>query len=456
MTGRDATTAHPDRSRPPAPESPRPLQLPEIESFRLSSGIPVHVLERPDLPEVSLRVLLEAGAAAEPVSRSGISELTGRLLTEGAAGRSAQAMARWLDRMGASFSVQVGHDVAMVSMHLLRDTLPDALDYLRATLRSPAFEADEVARVRKERLDQIERDQDEPSSVADEAVDAAVFGGHPYGRPADGLYPTVAALEADDVARYHGERYVARGTAVIACGDVETGELRAALEERFGDWPEGGAPPSLEEVPDEPAAEADLVLVDRPGSAQSEIRFGGVGIARSSDDFYAVQMANAILGGLFNSRLNMNLREDKGWTYGARSGFSMRRGRGPFVARAAVDTPVTVDAFREMASEIRSLSREPPDDQEMALARNALTLSLPRQFETVSQVSRKIATQVVYGLPDDYWERYRDRVEAVTVDDVTSVAERYLDDAGLVRVAVGDASRVAGELEELGTLEVRP
>lgn len=446
----------PERSRPPEPSGARPLQLPEIRRFRLSSGVPVRVLERDDLPEVSLRVLVEAGAATEPPARSGISELTGRLLTEGADGRSAREMARWLDRMGASLQVRVGHDVAMVSMHLLSDVLPDALEYLQAALRAPEFEADEVERVREERLDEIERHRDEPGTVADEALEAAIFGTHPYGRPAAGLYPTVASLDPEKVARFHRSRYVANGAAIIACGDVETDILREELEHHFGHWEPGSSSPSRRPPePGELAAEADVVLVDRPGSAQSEIRMGGVGTARSGDDFYAVQMANAILGGLFNSRLNMNLREDKGWTYGARTMFMTRREKGPFVAQAAVDTPVTADAYREMEKEIRGLADDPPTREEMALARNALTLSLPRQFETVSQVSRKVATQVVYDLDDDYWERYRERIESVTADQVVTVAERHLDPDRLVRVAVGDASRVAADLEALGDVEVR-
>ncbi len=446
----------PDRGRPPEPGSARPLELPEIRSFTLGSGVRVRTLERPDLPEVSIRVLLEAGAGAEPPERSGVAELTGRLLTEGAGGRSAREMARWLDRMGASFSVQVSHDLAMVSVHLLRDVLPDALDYLAAALREPAFEEEEVERIRSERLDEIERERDDAATVADEALAAAVYGGHPYGRPAAGLYPTVAAADAPAIRRYHRGRYGASGASMVVCGDVGLAELREGLEGRFGDWAGGGGPEDLAAEPEAPVAGADVVLVDRPGSAQSEIRMGGVGITRDDAAFHAAQMANAILGGLFNSRLNMNLREDKGWTYGARTSFRARRGRGPFVARAAVDTPVTADAFREMEEEIRGLVRRPPSPEEMALARNALTLSLPRQFETVSQVSGKVATQVAYGLGDDYWERYRDRVEAVTPEEVVAVAERYLDPSRLVRVAVGDASEVASDLGELGTLEVRP
>jgi zinc protease len=197
-------------------------------------------------------------------------------------------------------------------------------------------------------------------------------------------------------------------------------------------------------------------MIDRPGSKQSEIRIGAVGLAHGDEDEFPVLVMNAILGGLFNSRLNLNLREDKGWTYGARSGFSLRRAPGPFVARAAVDTPVTARAFEEMLSEIRSMVDRPPDEGELQLAKNALILSLPRQFETTSQVAAKEAERVAYGLPDDWWQSYPERVQSVGVDEVVRVAERYLDREGLTLVAVGDVASVRDGLAGLGQLEVLP
>jgi zinc protease len=199
-----------------------------------------------------------------------------------------------------------------------------------------------------------------------------------------------------------------------------------------------------------------VTLVDRPGSQQSEIRIGAVGLARGDDDEIPVLVMNAILGGLFSSRINLNLREDKGWTYGARSGFSLRRAPGPFVASAAVETPVTARAFEEMLFEIRSMTERPPSEDELALARNALILSLPRQFETTSQVASKEAERVAYDLPPDWWERFPARVGQVGRDEVVRVAERYLDPAGLVLVAVGDAAALRSDLSSLGRVTERP
>lgn len=444
-----------DRSRPPRPDPPRGLELPPVERFRLSSGVRVWVLERPRMPEVSVRLAVDAGAASEAAGRSGVAELTGRLLTEGAAGRSAMEVAEWLDRLGAGFSAAVTYDAAVVSMHLLEDTLEESLDFLRAVVRDPAFEPEEVERIRDERLDEIERDRDEPDTVANETLIASVYGSHPYGRPSDGLQPTVEALDAGAVRSFHQHRYGADGAALAICGDVDAHRVRRLLEERFGDWDRGEGAEEPPETPDRPVAAGDTVLVDRPGSAQAEIRIGGVGASRSTGDYFPIRVMNAVLGGLFNSRVNMNLREEKGWTYGARTLFRHRRGAGPFVGSAAVETGVTADALREMEEEMRGMAERPPEGDELELAKNNLTLSLPRKFETPSQVSRRMITQLLYGLEEDYWERYRERVEAVTRDEVAEVAGRYLDPDRMVRVAVADAAEVREDLEGLGELEVR-
>lgn len=457
-----SSSRSPDRTRPPEPGPPRALTLPSPGRFTLSAGAPVWVLERHELPEVSVRVLMDAGAATERMAEAGVAELTARLLTEGAGDRSAQEMARWLDNLGARFRVAVSYDASMIAMHLLSEVLEDGLDFLRTAVREPVFEPEEVRRVRTELLDEIERDLDEPDAVADEALGAAIYGDHPYGRPSDGLYPTVSGLEAGDLSDFHHRRYEPGVAAIVVCGDVDPGRIREALAVRFGDWGPGrdaqgsGGFSSPPPTPRDPAAESGTVLVHRPGSAQSEIRIGGVGCRRDDPEYPAIQVANAILGGLFNSRINMNLREDKGWTYGARTAFRGRRGRGPFVARTAVETSVTADALREMEREITGLREDPPSDRELRLAKNALTLSLPRQFETVSQVSRRTAAQVVYDLPDDYWERYQERVEGVTAGDVTEVAERFLDPRRLVRVVVGDADALGERLGEREDLEIRP
>lgn len=453
MSGR----GRPDRSRRPPSGPVHALRLPEFRRARLSSGAEVWIAENHDVPEVSLRLLLEAGAAGESPERAGVAELAARLLTEGAGDRDAMGMAEWLDRLGATFHASVRHDLATLSMHFLSHVTAGALDYLAAAVREPRFEAEEVGRVRQERLDEIERERDEPSVVAGRLLAREVYGeDHVYGRPAGGTGDTVSALDRDAVRGFHAARYGASGAAFVVCGDVRPGKLIDALEDRFGDWAAGAGRPPVPDLPPRPASAGRVILVDRPGSPQSEIRIGTVGIPHDAPDLFPVKVANAVLGGLFNSRINMNLREDKGWTYGARTAFRLRRAAGPFVVRTAVETAVTGPAFRELLSEIGGLATDPPTREEMELAKNAMTLSLPLQFETNGQIGRKVAERVAYDLPEDYWETYRDRVEGVASDEVAAVAERHLRPEGLVLVAATDAGAVRSDLEAIGDVEVRP
>lgn len=438
----------PDRTGPPpAAGELRPVELPGLEMFELEGGLEVWVAEHRELPEVSLRLIVGASATADPEDREGIAELTGRLLTEGSEDLSAMHMAEWQDRIGAGFQVAVGYDTCLISMHLLSEVLEEGLDYLRDAVLRPALAPEEVDRVRSERLDEIERDLDKPDVVADLALIRAIYGRHRYGRPTDGVPETVEGLDAEAVRDFHRRRYSSRGAALVVCGDISAAELEERLRPRFGGWTAGKEETRVAPAPTVAEMAGRVLVCDRPGGAQSEIRVGAVGAPRDADDYYDIVVANSILGGLFNSRVNMNLREDKGWTYGARTAFRFRRAAGPFVGSAAVDSDVTAEAFEEFLREVRGMAESPPTDREIRLAKNALTLSLPRRFETPSQISRKISTRLVYGLPDDYWERYRERIEAVTREGILRVAERYLQPESFVLVVAADADRVTPGLE---------
>lgn len=446
--------SRPDRSHPPARLPTPRLSPPAFEERVLDGGLRVRVARMPRLPEVALRLVLDAGAAAEAPGRAGVAALTARVLPEGAAGRGAPAMAEWLDHMGAGFSTGVSHDAAQVAMHALSDTLDEALDYLAAVTLAPAFFPEEVERVRDERLDEIRRSRDEASEVASEALAAALFGDHPYGRPVRGLETTLGAIEALSVRRFWERSYGARGAALVAVGDIDPEAFFDAAARRFDAWAPGEEPEPVGPAP-EPRP-GPIRLIDRPGSRQSEIRVGTVGLARGAADEVAALVMNAILGGLFHSRLNLNLREDKGWTYGVRSGFSRRREAGPFVIRAAVDTGKTARAFEEVMAEVRGMVERPPEGEELDLARSALTLSLPREFETTSLVASKEAERLVHGLADDWWERFPERVRAVTRDQVVDVAGRYLASGRLQLLAVTDAAAARDDLRALGPVQEVP
>ncbi|MDX1578312.1 MAG: pitrilysin family protein, partial [Gemmatimonadota bacterium] len=340
-----------------------------------------------------------------------------------------------------------------VSMHLLAGVLEEALEFLATTIGGPAFPEREVARVRSERLDEIARRQDEPATVADHALIARLYGDGLYGRPVGGDEPTVSAIEPHDVRAYHAARYAPEGGRLLVCGDVEAEAVIDAVREHLTSL--SGAALRVEPPAAPEGRGGDVILIDRPGSPQAEIRVGTIGVPFGTPDHHAIIVANAILGGLFNSRINMNLREDKGWTYGARSGFRFRRGAGPFVARTAVETGVTAAAFEEILAEIETMTREPASGEELELAKHALTLSLPLQFETASQITSKVSRQRIYDLPDDYWEEYRERIEAVTAEQVLDVCRAYLSRERLTLLAVTDGDAAEEGLESLGDVERR-
>jgi zinc protease len=441
-----------DRSVRPAPGPAPELKLPAFHTARLDGGLDLWLAERRAVPEVSLRLVLEAGAVVDPRNQEGVAELTARLLTEGAGERDAVAVAQWLDHLGASFRVSVQYDVAIISMHFLSDVTEGALDFLAAVVREPRFDDSEVVRIRDERLDEIARERDEPAIVADQALIRAIYGEERYGVPAAGTADSVARLARADVRRFHHRRYGPRDALLIACGDLVPSEFEESVRRRFGDWGAAGGRPDRHPARDEPVEGAGVLLIDRPESPQAELRVGTVGAPHGSEDLFPIMVANAILGGLFNSRINMNLREDKGWTYGARTAFRLRRGDGPFVARTAVDTAVTAAAFEEILNEIDGLSEVPPTEEEMQLARHALTLSLPLQFETSGQVCQRVGRRLIYRLPEDYWETYRARVESVTAEEVSEVCRKYLSRDRLLLVTVTDAESARGELARLGPL----
>ncbi len=445
-----------DRTRRPTPAHPRSLELPRFETLDLANGLRVRFARRAGVPEVSLRLVLEAGAGADPARLGGLAELTARALTEGAGDRDAVEMARWLDHLGADFEATVGYDVTILSMHFLSNVLDDALEYLAAVTREPSFAEHEVDRLRGERLDEIERERDEPSIVADQGLIEALYPDGVYGRPVGGLPETVARLRSETLREFHSARYAPGGATLIACGEVRASELAAGLDRHFGDWVGACARTPSPTAPADPGHGRGVLLLDRPGSPQAELRVGGVGLPHGTDDHYAAIVANAILGGLFNSRINMNLREDKGWTYGARSWFRFRRGPGPFVARTAVETAVTADALHEILAEIERMRKSPPEVEELELAKNALTLSLPLQFETAEQVTRRVGRQLIFDLPADYWERFGARIRAVTPGDVQAVCRTYLDRERLILLAVTDADEVEEALGRLAPVRRRP
>lgn len=444
MTALDRTV------RPPA-GAPRPLVLPRFEALDGTGELDVRFAYRPGVPEVSMRLVMEGGAGVEAPENAGLASLAARLLTDGTADRDSIQMARWLDRLGIGFDASAGYSVSTVSIHTLSDVVDEAVDFLGAVVREPTFPEHEVQRVRGERLDEIDRQIDDPATVAGHALIEALYGDGLYGRPTGGTRATVETITPDHLREFHAERYRPGQSVLFAAGDVDPGRLAESIARRFDGWTGVAERPPAPPTPETP--DPRVILIDRPDSPQAEIRVVTIGVPYGTEDYYAIVLANAVLGGLFNSRINMNLREDKGWTYGARSGFRFRRGSGPFVAQTAVETAVTADAFGEILDEVALMREELVTDEELELAKHALTLSLPLQFETAAHVIRRVSRQHIYDLPGDFWETYRERIEAVTAEEVREVCRTHLRRDRLTLLAVTDADQTADGLSRFGEVE---
>ena len=440
-------------ARPPSGPMPK-IQLPRFERATLENGLAVRSVRHGNLPEVSVRFVFPYGAADDRAERSGTAMMVARALTEGTEDRSAPEVAEALDRLGSRFRIEVSHDATILSPYFLSHVQDGTFPLLAEIVTRPAFESNEVERLRDERLDEIVGSLDEPSNVASLRISQVSFGSHPYATRTGGVEETVRAIEVDDLRAFHAGFYRPAGATLILVGDVsERDRLRDQLEVAFKGW-EGECSSSRFSDDPAPPERSRIWAVDWPGP-QSEIRIGHVGISRLDPDYPAVMVMNAILGGLFSSRINMNLREDKGWTYGAQSRFDARRKPGPFQAGAAVEAKATVGAVSEILAEMGRMRTDPPSDDELELAKNALTLSMPRLFETIGQISTRVAQQTLYNLPDDYWETYPDVVRAVSREDVERVAEAHLwpEHAGVV--VVGPVDLFKKDLEAMGTVELR-
>ncbi len=441
----------------PVPGHPRHYEFPPTFRSRLANGLRLIVTPMPGRALVSASLVTRAGAAEEPAGLGGATVLSARGLTEGTAERDAIALVEAAERLGASLHSEAGWDATSAGVDVPAARLQPALELLAEIVRQPAYPVTEVDRLRDERLTDLLQARADPRRRADQAfVDAIYAPSSPYHRPAGGTAETVSGLTADDLRTVHARGFVPGRTALVVAGEVEPEAVASMAAALLGDWT-GDGTGADSTVDDAPAESGRVVrVVARPGAVQTEIRIGHPGLPRRHPDFHAVSVMSAILGGLFNSRLNMNLREEKGYTYGAGAGFDLRRGRGPFSARAAVDTDVTVPALREFLVELDRIREDAVTDTELRAARDYLVGVFPLRFETPGPVVGSLAGLFVHDLPDDELDHYRDAIEAVTADDVLRVARAHIEPERAALVLVGDEAQFGGDLEAagLGPVEV--
>jgi zinc protease len=439
-----------DRGTPPEPGPVRAFALPTATRGRLASGLTVLAARHGDLPLVTALLVTHAGAAEEPAEGAGIAQLTLEALEAGTRHRSGDQIALDLEGLGVELESHLGWDSAVLRVTVPRDRLDAALSIVSEVVREPAFPDGEIQRLRDEQLAAILQRLKEPRGLAADMAARFIFSAAtPYARPLLGRRTTVETLTTEHVRDYHAARFRPASAALIFAGAITAEEAADHAQRHFGGWEAGAAEDTDFEV--RPAAERAAVhIVDRPGSVQSEIRIGHVGVERTHPDHAALAVLNTLLGGAFTSRLNMNLRERHGFTYGASSGFHQRRRPGAFLIATAVATEVTARAVEEAMREVAGLRASPPPDAELAAARDYLVGVLPLELQTTEQLAARLAEQFVHALPADFLQRDRDAMAAVTGDDVLRVARQHLRPDAMATLVVGDAAAVREPLAALG------
>ena len=449
---RDAQQAAASAAALPKPGPEPRLVLPKVERHRLSNGLEVFLVRHSELPVVNMNLIIRSGAAADPENLPGAASLTADLLDEGTKTRNALDISNALAGLGARLSVGAGWDSTNAELLTLTRHLDRALEVYADVLLNPAFPETDLKRLRGTRLASLQQQRENADAIAGIVYSSILYGNkHPYGRPLSGNEASLNALTDADVRRFYETYYRPNNAALIVAGDVTAATLLPKLERAFAAWKPGQIPAAdISATP--PARErAGIYLVDKPGAAQSVIQIGQVGVARSTPDYFPLLVLNSMLGGQFVSRINMNLREDKGYTYGARSGFEYRRGAGPFSASGGVFTNVTKESVGEFLKELRGIRGEiPVTERELEYAKQGILRGFPRGFETPDQIAGRLGSVVLYNLPDDYFNSYSARVRAVTVADITRVANRYLDPSRMAILVVGDRKAVEPGLRSLG------
>ncbi len=437
-----------DRSRLPEPGKTPPFHFPAIERSTLASGLRVWTVRHVSIPVATVMLLMRRGAANDPPGREGLAAITTDMLDEGTRELSAIEIHEALARVGAQLDSDIGPDATLLTLTVLSRFLSPALSLLSGIVVRPSLREDDFNRVRQLRLHRLMQLRDMPGAVADRAFMRLLYGSHPYGHTPLGSEASLSALTVDDVRAHHASHIRPGDATLVVAGDCTHAEIVRLAEELFGGWtgvpdaaPDGGA--ALPQA-------TRLNIVPRPGAPQSELRIGHVAVARNTPDYHALVAANMVLGGQFVSRINLNLREHKGFTYGARTAFDFRRLPGPFSLQVSVQTGATAEAIHESLEEIAGIrGARPVTADELSVGVAALTRGYARNFETAEQLARAATQLALYDLPETYFDEYVQRVEAVTAAEVMRVAYEHLDPARLTTLVVGDYAVVSRDLPQL-------
>lgn len=444
-----------DRTRLPVPVDDPPFHFPRIFKRTLANGLELRAVRHRSIPVVSIVLLVPGGSSVDPPAAHGLVSITAGLLDEGSKGQSALEIADRLARIGADLDIEAGLDAVVITLTTLDRFAETGLDLVREIVLEPNLANDDFNRIRNLRLERLRQMKDHAAAVAERAFARVVYGSHPYGHLSLGSERSLEAMTADDARALHAALFVPAGATLVIAGDRAEEELLDLGARMFDVWRPAASTLAIDRdaalvmPPAQP--EARFGVIARPGAAQSELRIGHPCAPRSTPDYHTLLILNTILGGDFVSRLNQNLREDKGYTYGVRTGFNLRRGIGPFVMQTSVGTDVTAAAVQEALAEIRAIAdARPATAEEVALAFASLSKGYPRGFETAGQVARSVAQLALHRLPDSYFEEFVPKLAKVTADDVGAVARQYLSPHRMTTLIVGDVDRIQASLPSVG------
>lgn len=434
---------------------PPPGKILDYERIQLENGLSVLLMEYHKLPLVYFELRVRGGASVDPDGREGLANLAAELLRQGSDTRTAAEIAEELDFVGGSLDIDVNADFTAVTAEFLRKDLATGLDLLAEIVARPAFSAEEVERVRKNVLGQILRVRENSPVIANQAFEAFLYKGHPYGRPVRGTETSVKSVTRDDIVGFHQKNYRPQNAILAVVGDFTADEMAARITKAFGDWERGAASSSpARSLPAEPD-KWQILVVDKPDVTQTQIRLGSFGIDRRNPDFHAIQVANTILGGGFTSRLVDEIRVNRGLTYGVFSFFAARAERGPFVIATFSKNATALETLQVALDELKKFREQGASPAEIEKAKNYLVGRFALGLQTPESLAEQMSDLEFYGLPPDFVDSYQENVRAVRLEEVNRVAVEHFPYENLAVVVVTDAKLLKDQLEELGEVTVR-
>lgn len=446
--------------RPEAGPS-REYHFPRFTRTTLDNGLTIIVARVAKLPLVSVAAVLDATALSDPSGKEGVAQLAARGLKEGTTSRSGGKLALDLEKLGTSLETGADWDGTIVSMTVLSQNMTPAFEILAEVLESPAYRQEDLDRIKAERLAERIQLLDEPRGLADESFARFIYSNTArYSRPLGGTSATVSSIDRNDVVQFHRDNYSPAAMTLIFAGDVTTDDAVALAGATLGSW-KGGTSPKHSGADVAARNHRAVRVIAKPDAAQSELRIGHAGIPRTHPDYFPVVVMNAVLGGLFSSRINLNLREAHGYTYGASSHFDWRRQSGPFEISTAVQSEVTAEAIAETLKEIERMRSEEISPDELSLATSYLDGVFPIRYETTASIASALANMVTFGLPENYFDTYRGKIKAVTAREVLDAARTQVRPEELQFLVVGNPEIVQAPIEalslgELSVLEAEP